>query len=198
MQFLQGERQCGLTACHGPSDVSSVLGCGCWLLFSCSVMSSCLAHQAPLSMRFSQEEYWSGLPFPSPQNLSGPGVEPAPLALQAFFTIEPPEGCKFFRRHHEALSTQLTSFPACLLSPSPSSLPLAIDLSSTVNSLPSRTRHLQMVQSPPDFQSTQLTHRKPIGPHQMKQEECKLSPSSLPLLNQKGLLLKNPPGKKQA
>ena len=35
-----------------------------------------VAHQAPLSMGFSRQEYWSGLPFPSPGNLSDPGNEP--------------------------------------------------------------------------------------------------------------------------
>ena len=32
-----------------------------------------VAHQAPLSMRFSRQEYWSGLPFPSPGDLPNPG-----------------------------------------------------------------------------------------------------------------------------
>ena len=35
-----------------------------------------VAHQAPLSMGFSRQEYQSGLPFPSPGDLSDPGVEP--------------------------------------------------------------------------------------------------------------------------
>ena len=35
----------------------------------------CVAHQAPLSMRFPRQEYWSGLPFPSPGNLPDPGLE---------------------------------------------------------------------------------------------------------------------------
>ena len=39
--------------------------------------------QAPLSMGFSRQEYWSGLPFPSPGNLSDPGIEPRFPALQA-------------------------------------------------------------------------------------------------------------------
>ena len=41
------------------------------------------AHQAALSMEFSRQEYWSGLPFPSPGDLSDPGIEPRSLALQA-------------------------------------------------------------------------------------------------------------------
>ena len=42
-----------------------------------------VAYQAPLSMKFSMQEYWSGLPFPSPGNLSNPGTEPGSPALQA-------------------------------------------------------------------------------------------------------------------
>ena len=40
-------------------------------------------HQAPLSMGFSRQEYWSGLPFPSPGDLPNPEIEPASPALQA-------------------------------------------------------------------------------------------------------------------
>ena len=42
-----------------------------------------IACQAPLSMGFSRQEYWSGLPFPSPGDLSDPGIEPRSPALQA-------------------------------------------------------------------------------------------------------------------
>ena len=42
-----------------------------------------VAHQAPPSMGFSREEYWSGLPFPSPEDLLDPGIEPVSPALQA-------------------------------------------------------------------------------------------------------------------
>ena len=38
-----------------------------------------VAHQAPLSMGFSRQEYWSGLPFPSPGDLPDPGIEPVSL-----------------------------------------------------------------------------------------------------------------------
>ena len=41
-----------------------------------------VAHQAPLSMGFSRQEYWSGLPFPSPGDLPNLGIEPRSLALQ--------------------------------------------------------------------------------------------------------------------
>ena len=42
-----------------------------------------VAHQAPLSMGFSRQEYWSGLPFPSPGDLPDPGIEPGSPSLQA-------------------------------------------------------------------------------------------------------------------
>ena len=42
-----------------------------------------VACQAPRSMGFSRQEYWSGLPFPSPGDLSDPGIEPRSPGLQA-------------------------------------------------------------------------------------------------------------------
>ena len=42
-----------------------------------------VAHQAPQSMGFSRQEYWSGLPFPSPGYLPNPGIKPRPPTLQA-------------------------------------------------------------------------------------------------------------------
>ena len=47
----------------------------------CDLMDCSL--QAPLSMGFSRQEYWSGLPFPSPGDLPDPGIEPRSPALQA-------------------------------------------------------------------------------------------------------------------
>ena len=50
-----------------------------------------VAHQAPPSMGFSRQEYWSGLPFPSPADLPNPGIEPRSPTLQAdALTFEPP------------------------------------------------------------------------------------------------------------
>ena len=63
-------------------------------------------------MGFSEQEYWSELPFPSPWNLSDPGIKPMPPALAGrFFTTEPPgkllwdeglwvSGLEFKRDHH--------------------------------------------------------------------------------------------------
>ena len=48
------------------------------------------ANQAPLSTEFSRQEYWSGLPFPSPGDLPNPGIKPGSLmspALAAGFLI---------------------------------------------------------------------------------------------------------------
>ena len=42
-----------------------------------------VACQAPLSMGFSRQKYWSELPFPSPEDLPNPGIEPGSPALQA-------------------------------------------------------------------------------------------------------------------
>ena len=50
-----------------------------------------VAYQAPPSMGFSRQEYWSGLPFPSAGDLSNTGIEPAsPTLAGRFFTTEPP------------------------------------------------------------------------------------------------------------
>ena len=50
-----------------------------------------VAYQAPLSMGFSRQEFWSGLPFPFPGDLPDPGLEPGSPALQAdALPSEPP------------------------------------------------------------------------------------------------------------
>ena len=53
-------------------------------------LQSCPTHQAPLSVGFSRQEYWSGLPCPPPGDLPDPGIEPASLVSPAlagrFFT----------------------------------------------------------------------------------------------------------------
>ena len=79
--------------------------CVCWrkpsphLLISLSLVQLCstlghlwtVAHQAPLSTGTLRQEYWGGLPFPSPGDLLDPGREPASAALAGgFFTTEPP------------------------------------------------------------------------------------------------------------
>ena len=62
-----------------------------WYYYLCVMLSrvqffvtpQTVAHQAPLSMEFSRQGYRSGLPFPSPEDLPDPGIEPRSPALQA-------------------------------------------------------------------------------------------------------------------
>ena len=51
-----------------------------------------LAHLAPLSMGFSRQEYWSGLPCPPPGDLPNPGIEPRSPELQAVSLPSEPPG----------------------------------------------------------------------------------------------------------
>ena len=51
-----------------------------------------VAHPAPLSMEFSRQEYWSGLPFPSPVDLSKPGIEHGSPAFLADSLLSEPSG----------------------------------------------------------------------------------------------------------
>ena len=67
------------------------------MLFSRQVISNSLAtpwtvaYQAPLSLGFSRQEYWSRLPFSSPGDLPDPGIKPTSPALAGrFFTTAPP------------------------------------------------------------------------------------------------------------
>ena len=73
-----------ISACKGEPTLS----------FSCAVLSRfsrirlfatpwIVAHQAPLSMGFPRQEYWSGLPFPSPGDLPDQGIEPGALKSPA-------------------------------------------------------------------------------------------------------------------
>ena len=53
-----------------------------------------VAYQAPPSMGFSRQEYWGGLPFPSPGDLPNPGIEPESPAFQADALTSEPLGYK--------------------------------------------------------------------------------------------------------
>ena len=61
------------------------VGGGSSVTKSCPTLATpwTVAHQAPLSMGFSRQEYWSGLPFPSPGDLPNPGIELGSPAFQA-------------------------------------------------------------------------------------------------------------------
>ena len=54
-----------------------------------------VAHQAPLSMGFPRQEYWGGLPFPSPGDLPDPGIEPISPASQAGYLSTEPLGSQW-------------------------------------------------------------------------------------------------------
>ena len=60
-------------------------GCACMLseVMSDSAIPWTVAHQAPLSTGFPRQEYWSGLPFPSPGDLPNSGIKAASPVLQA-------------------------------------------------------------------------------------------------------------------
>ena len=72
----------------------------CLILNCCPLAKSCLplrdprtvVHWPPPSMRFSRQEYWSGLPFPSPGDLPDPGIKPAFPALAGGFLPTEPSG----------------------------------------------------------------------------------------------------------
>ena len=97
-----GDEQGGLACCdswgHKESDTTQRLNWtelhGWWLKSLSRVQLFAtpwtVAHQAPPSMGFSREEYWSGLPFPSPGDLPYPGIEPrSPTCRQDALTSEP-------------------------------------------------------------------------------------------------------------
>ena len=65
-----------------------------------------IAHQAPLSMGFPRQEYWNGLPFPTPGDLLDPGIEPVFLCVLQWQVdslplchLGSPQGVKLIARH---------------------------------------------------------------------------------------------------
>ena len=80
-----------------------------------------VAYQAPLSMGFSRQEYWSGLPFPSPGDLPDPGIEPmslmSPALADRFFitssawgTLNGDKGEKLVNWHQAQIKTSLLKY----------------------------------------------------------------------------------------
>ena len=63
-----------------------------------------VAHQVPLSIGFPRQEYWSGLPVPSPGDLPDPGIKltslDSPPLVGGFFTIAPPRKPQKCMHHH--------------------------------------------------------------------------------------------------
>ena len=58
-----------------------------------------VARQAPLSMGFSRQGYWSGVPFPSPGDLPDPGIEFGSPVLQADSLPSEPPGTRLYSKH---------------------------------------------------------------------------------------------------
>ena len=80
-EYPEGKR--GIKKFHGSlRNLASVLGHVQLLRTPWTV-----ACQSPLSMGFSRQEYWSGLSFPSPEDLPDPGIKPMSPALQADFLL---------------------------------------------------------------------------------------------------------------
>ena len=79
-QFPNLYNRANLVPCHAKSLQSCPTPCSLWAI----------AHQSPLSMGFSRQEYWNGLPFPTPGHLPDPGVKPvsltSPVLADKFFT----------------------------------------------------------------------------------------------------------------
>ena len=71
-----------------------------------------VAHQALPSMEFSRQEYWSGLPFPSPGDLPDPGIKPGSPTLQADALPSEPPG-SFIPYSHFFFSVFLGQFIKC-------------------------------------------------------------------------------------
>ena len=69
-----------------------------------------VTYQAPQSMGFSRQEYWSGLPFPSPGDLSNPGIEPRSPALQTDALPSEPLGKPIYIYNVHAIVWNQTGF----------------------------------------------------------------------------------------
>ena len=113
-----------------------------------------IARQAPLSMGFSRQEYWSGLPFPSPKDLSDPGIKLISLMFSAmagrFFTWEAPtivySQAKLNLSFHKTLVLPFPQFWSCGLKSSFRLLEFKKELSSVKD-----TVSLQIVTEMPPF-----------------------------------------------
>ena len=106
----QGSNLCPVWLLHWQADFSllSHLSVSCSVMLD-SVTPWTVAHQAPLSMEFSRQEHWSGVPFPSPEHLPDPGNEPRSVAGR-FFTISGTrEALPHLKQHYCCLPFQSSS-----------------------------------------------------------------------------------------
>ena len=72
-----------------------------------------IAHQAPLSMEFSRQEFWSGLLLPSPGDLPNPGIKPRSLTLQEDSLPTEPPGKPNYGGGNEDMETSFKRSHAC-------------------------------------------------------------------------------------
>ena len=99
-----------------------------WLIWNVQLLSHVplfvtpwtAAHQAPLSMRFSRQVYWSGWPFPPPGDAPNPGIKPkflmSPASIGRFFASSATweahnKACIFIKSIEEAMGSSRWSFP---------------------------------------------------------------------------------------
>ena len=76
---------------NGLFYLKNIFGIGLFYFFNLFFIQNwTIAHQGPLSMGFPGQEYWSGLPFPSPGDLPDPGIEPRYPVLQADSLLSEP------------------------------------------------------------------------------------------------------------
>ena len=73
-----------------------------------------VAHQAPLSMGSSGQEYWSGLPFPSSRDLPDPGIEPRSPVLQVDSLLSEPPGKPVIYHIHRQKKKKSYDYVNCI------------------------------------------------------------------------------------
>ena len=93
-----------------------------------------VAHQSPLSMEFSRQEYWNGLLFPTPRDLPKPGIKPVPPALAGgfFYHCAPwgaPDTLRQIQRSrafYHVINCVIKSFLPAMCPPNPQRLPASV------------------------------------------------------------------------
>ena len=127
-----------------------------------------VARQAPLSMRFSSQEYWNGQPFPSPEDLPDPGIEPGSPALQAVLYYLSHQGSLKVSGEsprcehgpcillHRELSDSFSISPSCLsllsptkADPTPNTLPCIRTMTETLQRIRRELIEITLVEGKP-------------------------------------------------
>ena len=111
-QILDGALLGTVDVCLGVSRIFPSVSMNEWVKsLSCVWLFATpwtVAYHAPPSMGFFRQEYWSGLPFPSPEDLPDPGIEPRFPTLQADTLPSEPSGIRFNTDQHFASFSLLT------------------------------------------------------------------------------------------